>query len=546
MKNRLGSGDGLMQKYQLQSTNYMSIIAQIKSYKCKKTQRTKSSSKGQQSYIKGHYKVLRSQHKHLSNLLCWANNDSLIFVAHIISCQLYKYKNGDEGYVPIPYVVRERFCKDAEVQDLVNCGIIERKVIDDLTGHTYSVEHGICTKYRVKEEIIEEFIRLEDLTAAEYMTATKVNLFNGKRCQAINKSKLSDHNNNAYPKLIVEAIKCIDSCIIELAPVEAHIKELKLNMLGAAAIYGEDSDEYQKARGQYYNDNACLKNALNQNPEEILPGFYRFTPDYSVSYPGRIHTFMQNASREMKDAAFKNVKNLRNYDLRSSQAIGLIQQFEIAGLDTKWLEDYKNNKQAKYDYAAEIGISVDTWKRCLCALLMGGYLPKNSSSTSDANSRRLKESSADIMRYLMEEAQGDLTKSIEYLSKFSMAVKPLKVELDKWHEWLLSTYAKKIGNYAAGKLYLTNPTGSRLCIDDLPKGKDIWQRKAKVAAFVLQGQEAAFIHQLTILSLQYDYKVLQNEHDGLITVGAVPQEAVDKAAVAAGMKYAVLDEKSFV
>ena len=40
--------------------------------------------------------------------------------------------------------------------------------------------------------------------------------------------------------------------------------------------------------------------------------------------------------------------------------------------------------------------------------------------------------------------------------------------------------------------------------------------------------------------------VLQNEHDGSITVGAVPQEAVDKVAVAAGMKYAVLDEKSFV
>ena len=46
----------------------------------------------------------------------------------------------------------------------------------------------------------------------------------------------------------------------------------------------------------------------------------------------------------------------------------------------------------------------------------------------------------------------------------------------------------------------------------------------------------------------YDYKVIQNEHDGLITVGAVPTEAVDKAAEAAGMKYAyaVLDEKSFV
>ena len=368
------------------------------------------------------------------------------------------------------------------------------------------------------------------------MAAPKVNLFTGKRCRAINKSKVKDENNNEYPKLIVDAIRCIDRCIIELAPIEAHLNNLRINMFSAEVFYGRDSDEYKRARGQYYNDNACLKNALYQNAEEVLAGFYSFIPNYTVSAPGRIHTFMQNASREMKDAAFKNIKNLRNYDLRSSQAIGLIQQFEIAGLDTTWLENYKNDKQAKHNYAALIGISVDTWKKCLCALLMGGYVPKKYS----------EKSKADIMHYLMEEAQGDFDLTVDYLSKFSEAVAPLKVELDKWHEWLLSTYAKKIGNYAAGKLYLSNPTGSKLCIDDLPKGKDIWQRKARVAAFVLQGQEAAFIHHLTTLSLQYDYKVLQNEHDGLINIGEVPEPAVQQAAVAAGMKYAVLDEKPLV
>lgn len=492
--------------------------------------------KNKKSYIKHHYKVLKTQYDYLSSLLWWVKEDSFIFVAHILSCQLYRYKEGNEGYVPVPYVVRKRFCQEAEVQELVSNGIIERLILDENTGHSYSVEHGICTSYRVTEDIIEEFLKLEELNAAEYIAAPKVNLFTGKRCRAINKSKVKDENNNEYPKLIVDAIKCINKCIIKLAPIEAHLNNLKMNMLGAEALYGKDSDEYKRARGQYYNDNACLKNALNQNAEEILPGFYSFIPNYTVSVPGRIHTFMQNASREMKDVAFKNVKNLRNYDLRSSQAIGLIQQFEIAGLDTTWLENYKNDKQAKHNYAAQIGISVDTWKKCLCALLMGGYVPKKYS----------EKSKADIIHYLMAEAQGDYDLTVDYLNKFSEAVAPLKVELDKWHEWLLSTYARKIGNYAAGKLYLTNPTGSKLCIDDLPKGKDIWQRKARVAAFVFQGQEAAFIHHLTTLSLQYDYKVIQNEHDGLITVGEVPNSAVQQAAVAAGMKYAVLDEKSLV
>lgn len=504
----------------------MSSITQSKS---KKRQKPKS-------YIKHHYRVLKLQYEYIANLLWWAKEDSLRFVAHIISCQLYKYQDGEEGYVPIPFEVRKRFCKEAEVQSLVKNGIVEKLIIDKLSGKYYSVEHGICTSYRVRQDVIEKFVELEDkLSAVEYIVAPKVNLFTGKRCRAINKSKLVNENNHRYPELIVKAIKHIENCIIELAPVEEHINNLKLNMLSEEFRFGKESKEYKKARGQYYNDNACLKNALNQNAEEILPGFYSFIPNYSVSDTGRIHTFMQNASREMKDAAFKNVKNLRNYDLRSSQAIGLIQQFEIAGLDTTWLENYKNDKNAKYNYAAQIGISVDTWKKCLCALLMGGYVPKKYSENSQA----------DILRYLMEEAEGDFDLTVDYLSKFSEAVAPLKVELDKWHEWLLSTYVKKIGNYAAGKLYLTNPTGTKLCINDLPKGKDIWQRKARIAAFVLQGQEAAFVHHLTTLSLQYEYKVLQNEHDGLITVGEVPNSAVQQAAIAAGMKYAVLDEKSF-
>ena len=510
-------------------------ITQSSNVKSNQSKKKSKKSKKSESYIKGHYKVLKSQYDLISNMMWWANEDSCIFVAHIISCQLYKYREGDEGYVPIPYSVRSIFCKDAEIEKLIESEIIERLIIDETTEHTYSIEHGICTSYKVADNIIDEFVKLENMTAAEYIKAAKVNLFTGKRCRAINKSTLTDHTNNSYPKLIVNAIKCIKNCTFELAPVEKHINNLKHNMIGAEFVHGPASSEFKTARGQFYNDNACLKNALNQNAVEILPGFYTFIPNYSVSDTGRIHTFMQNASREMKEAAFSNVENLKNYDLRSSQAIGLIQQFELAGLDTTWLENYKNDKQAKYRFAAQVGVSVDTWKKCLCALLMGGYLPKKASETS----------SAKITEYMMDEADGDFIKAVEYQSNFATVVKPLKVEIDKWHNWLLDTYVTKIGNYAAGKLYLSNPTGKRICIDDLPSGNKIWQRKAKVAAFVLQGQEAAFIHHLTVLSLQYDYKVIQNEHDGVVTVGEIPSEAVQQAAQYAGMEYAALEEKEF-
>ncbi|WP_427162627.1 hypothetical protein ACQFX9_14390 [Aliinostoc sp. HNIBRCY26] len=104
-------------------------------------------------------------------------------------------------------------------------------------------------------------------------------------------------------------------------------------------------------------------------------------------------------------------------------------------------------------------------------------------------------------------------------------------------------WALKMG-YAAknGKRYVKNPTGKTLCITDLQKESE-WKLKSTLAAFVLQGQEAAFIHELTLLSLQYDYQVISNEHDGLVTVGDIPDEAVQKAAEKSGLKYAKLDEK---
>ena len=510
------------------NTSVLPILAQKSSVK-------KTSSLKSKSYIKHHYKVLKSQYEYIKGLMPWANEDSLKLVAHIISCQLHKYIAGNEGYVPVPYVVKKRFCKKADVQNLVNKCIIERLIIDEEKGYSYSAEFHVCTSYRVVENIVERFIELQDICAAEYMAATKVNLFNGKRCRAINKSKFYDRNKHPYPKLIVESIKCIPECIFELAPVEKHINDLKISMVKSKFISGKDSIEYKKARGRFYNDSTCLKKALNQDITEVFPGFYSYTPNYTVSSTGRIHTFMQNASRKMKQKAFINVKNLRNYDLRSSQVIGLIQQFKLAELDTTWLENYKENKQAKYEYSAEIEISVDTWKQCLCALLMGGYVPTKGQKTNNAK----------IWEYLMEEASGNFALAANYLCKFSDVVSPLQKEITKWHEWLLSTYVKKIGNYAAGKLYVSNPTGTRICINDLPKGKDIWQRKAKIAAFVLQGQEAAFIHHLTIMSLQYDYKVIQNEMDGVITVGTIPNEAVLQASGYAGMTYASLEEKPF-
>ncbi len=69
------------------------------------------------------------------------------------------------------------------------------------------------------------------------------------------------------------------------------------------------------------------------------------------------------------------------------------------------------------------------------------------------------------------------------------------------------------------------------------------QLKRELAAFVLQGQEAAFIHHLTILSVEFDFVVVANEHDGLITIGDIPVAAMEKAGELSGLKSPVMKIK---
>jgi hypothetical protein len=89
-----------------------------------------------------------------------------------------------------------------------------------------------------------------------------------------------------------------------------------------------------------------------------------------------------------------------------------------------------------------------------------------------------------------------------------------------------------------------NAAGIKFNYTKQSKAHPEWKLKAMLSAFILQGIESAFIHALTIESLRYSYKVVANEHDGLIVIGEIPHEAVEKAALTSGLKYCVLEEKA--
>ena len=52
---------------------------------------------------------------------------------------------------------------------------------------------------------------------------------------------------------------------------------------------------------------------------------------------------------------------------------------------------------------------------------------------------------------------------------------------------------------------------------------------AGMVAHILQGMEACFIHTLTLLADTYGFVPLVNEHDGLITLGKIQDEAKQAA-----------------
>lgn len=422
---------------------------------------------------------------------------------------------------------------------------------DLITVTNYSKNEGKSREYKVAESILLSYLELGDMPLQDDLIEPRYNLITGRKSPSILKSELYDDNNHKHPSLIVNAITTIKDNYFDLAAILYHVQQLKTIFKTTQSLFMLDptnkelEGSYHEAKGLYVNDYNCYKILIGQRPIKIADNIWTYYPPYRVQMSGRISHIgggLQSCSRTMKFVATQSIKDLHNYDLKSSQVNGLIQQFELANLDTSWLEYYVNNSNAKEEYAKQIGTSVDCWKDLICSTIMGAFIPSNSKKTI----QNLEEGDnlAAILQTLSREFKGDIDKVLHSLDMYKTIVAPLKKQLELWHNWLLTTYVTTVGiKGKSNNIYLTNPTGMKLNITELKKVFPLWKVKSIVAAFVLQGQEAAFIHHLTVLSIKYNYKVCANEHDGLITIGEIPQQAINDAAIMSGLKYYVLIEK---
>lgn len=233
------------------------------------------------------------------------------------------------------------------------------------------------------------------------------------------------------------------------------------------------------------------------------------------------------------------MRHVQNKDLRASQARILIVLLREASFDPSWLEAYGANPAAKHDAAAFVGVPVQAWKTAFYAMLMGARVP---------SIRQAQRSSGEVVQALREAVPPAVFGSV--YRRFLDYTAPLRGVLAEWHRWLVDVYvpANAVRNNADGKRYLTNEVGAKVSVEELAEDSPPWQLRARLAAFLLQGREAALIHTLAASSRQYGFEVFSHEHDGLVVLGEVPDEAVEAAARAARLPLDLvdLDTKPFV
>jgi hypothetical protein len=450
-----------------------------------------------------YYPCYSYQYLYLKSVATGLSKADYKLLCHVVASTLSYYRrvhDNHHGWLPIA----KRFIQDkfrtAVPEHLAELGLIRIDRSYTKGRHPRS--------YRVEDWLIDGYIQ-----AIPYESPSLVNLFDGKPIKPTecHRPKTS-HPGLPPPSLIIEAIQCFQQCLFNLEAILSHLTSLQR---------GFQINPTPNNRFRFINDWTCF-DAVDKwaTPFANLPGIYTFAPHYTVQATGRIGTALQSCSRAMKAAAFASIPDAHNYDLSSSQVVLTLRELQRRGIACQWLEDYTDQPELRATYAHYVGISEDAWKECLCTALMGGHVPNSLYRKSNAILKTLEESLP---------PDQDLKAGVERLRE---TIQPLLKPLKAWHR-LLESEVKQAGA-------LTNALGITRHYEEFKSNK-----VSGIVAHLLQGQEAYFIHTLTTLGTKHGFQPMGNEHDGLITLGKIPEQAIKEAQQLTGLDCLRLREKPF-
>jgi hypothetical protein len=422
------------------------------------------------------------------------------------------FKNDLDGAVPISMAYRRKHFRTSvdkkEVEQLRSYGLLNISGYDlgRKKSRRYWIPIGILTKLTK--------LRHEDL---------KHELLSLPESWQLQRKKVKTNSTTTYinSKLVKQAINSIDGGIMNHS---AALQKIGDNLEGLDFM-----PDQKKVISKCIHDIHNLIKASNNCI--IVNGILEYKQNYKPGATGRIFEVggFQSISRDVKKAAMKDIQDVYNYDIRSSQIAALCQVVQTVGIDPQILVNYLDNPASKIDYAIKCGFVDEkgtpqdvVWKKCLMSLVFGGSMTE----FFGAPYKTIKE--------FDQENAGDL------FLRFQEVVKPFLVLINKWYDKLDRYLELHSHNHKHGRFF-TNAAGVRINLDT----DDIARDKKKLSAFILQGLESSFIHHLTLLSEDYGFRVISNEHDGLVTIGTISSEAIQKAKKESGFKLASLELKDF-
>lgn len=452
-------------------------------------------------------------------------------------------------YAKLPY---------ANPEAMEAAGLIEKKPAKQ--------EEGLSAEYRVSPHVQAA---LDDLLFETVVDGRSVNLFTGKTTTRKEKSSVYDDNGNPLPAAVAAGIDGIRHAKVNAAAAWEVVERRRRVLRGAVRAFAEVSGltlaeaservnearragvpmpfegavweayrEAEEAQGRLAVDLAAFEGMKRQEAEDLGDGVILCRAAYEKQSTGRITdkgVLLQSATREMKAAAYGTLPSVYNYDWKSSQPRMLRRWFERYDLP---IHDLVNLlERSKHEHAEHVGLTVDGWKQAVMALVMGALLY----GSLERGTRGDGTYRGEVPRIVAENAAEGVDSADAYV-RFHAHVEPLYEQLRRWRRRLVDVWLPEHEQYNAKGRFVQNDAGMPFYPDEhkpnaLPR---------KLAAHLLQGQEAFLTHTLTKLSSEYGYAVLANEHDGLVTEGEIPEAAVELAKRIAGTPYAELEKKAFV
>jgi hypothetical protein len=498
------------------------------------------------------------------------------FIAHVynsnkikfIKFKQYKEINYNLIKVPISFkLINEIFGRNKNKFDknkLINSGII---IISEPNWKV-----NVCTYYALKKEIFFELMKL-DLTENDFEYI--YNLYDMKKFKFVS-SKKKDKDSDILNKVIETYKKNL--CLINYTKA----KKMLINGYLKSARKDIDNNIMSDKVRRFLINKTAIKNIIANHKEKFTENndiYLRYKQRFSILKTGRIQelgTGMMGCTESLKHAAFINNKvEINNYDLESAHVyimiklVDFINEFIIKNEDKinkQWLEEYLSRD--KIYYVSKLGLNnkeelkdgINLWKKLLYSIFFGGGIRKTI---------KINKNSYFYQEYETKENQAyrsilDYSEIFNHdpdiiWNKFIKIIKPFYLEREKLMNNLIDNnilnQIQSLGNNSDLMFKVTrfdknvshwcykNSVGKKKIKDS--KSLDENKFKRQLMAHIIQGYESLFISNIVLLGCKYNYKPISHQHDGLITIGEIPEYAIKEAIRKTGFDSAKLIKKSF-